>query len=157
MTEVTCTRRVEWCAGHRVMGHEGKCAYPHGHQYSALITARQIPTIGKSAGLDQVGRVVDFSVLKTVYQEWVDAYWDHGFLLYDKDEEAKKAFRSIAGARVAELPFNPTAENLAIYLLTYPPFVQALAPFGVQVVRVEVFETPKCSATATLEGWTHEN
>lgn len=148
--EITCTRKIEWCAGHRVYKHEGKCAYPHGHQYSALITARQIPQIGKEVGVDSLGRVVDFSVLKTVYQNWVDAYWDHGFLIYEKDDELRLAFKAVPGARVAELPFNPTAENIARFLLTYSPFVQALAQYGVQVTEVEVFETPKCSASAKL-------
>ena len=31
---ITCTRRIEFDAAHRVMGHEGKCKHLHGHRYA---------------------------------------------------------------------------------------------------------------------------
>ena len=53
---ITCTRRIQFCAGHRVMGHEGKCRNLHGHNYVVFVTAQ-------ADELDSVGRVIDFSVL----------------------------------------------------------------------------------------------
>src|SRR5262249_14498003 len=54
---VTCTRLLQFDAGHRVYQHEGKCANLHGHRYTAEITAQ-------AEALDKIGRVIDFSVLK---------------------------------------------------------------------------------------------
>lgn len=42
MTTITCTRRLQFCAGHRVLGHEGKCARPHGHNYTLFVTAKAV-------------------------------------------------------------------------------------------------------------------
>src|SRR5262249_22784820 len=54
---ITATRRIQFAAGHRVFGHEGKCRYLHGHNFVALVTAA-------ADDLDAVGRVIDFGVLK---------------------------------------------------------------------------------------------
>ena len=62
---ISCTRRIQFCAGHRVLGHENKCANAHGHNYVAYISAR-------SNDLDKVGRVIDFSVLKEKIGGWID-------------------------------------------------------------------------------------
>ncbi len=36
---ITATRRVQFCAGHRVHRHESKCRNLHGHNYVAFFTA----------------------------------------------------------------------------------------------------------------------
>src|SRR5690606_8886028 len=48
---------------------------------------------------------------------WLDEHWDHAFLLWERDENALAAVRSCDPHRIYELPYNPTAENLARYLL----------------------------------------
>lgn len=149
-TRITCTRKITWCAGHRVLNHEGKCARPHGHQYTAEITAVS------ADGLDSLDRVIDFSVLKSVYQTWVDRYWDHGFIINEDDEELRTALLAVEGAKVFEMKGNPTAENLAIFLLTHRPFRTDLIESGVSIVRVVVWETPNCCAEAVSEGYSDE-
>ena len=57
MHRITCTRKIHFCAGHRVMHHENKCATAHGHNY-------YVELIAEAPSLDESGRVVDFSVLK---------------------------------------------------------------------------------------------
>jgi len=74
----TCTRRIQFCAGHRVAGHENKCNNLHGHNYVAFITAQ-------AHNLDNLGRVVDFSVLKDIIGGWIDDNWDHGLILWRED------------------------------------------------------------------------
>ena len=140
---ITCTRRISWCAGHRVLGHEGKCALPHGHQYTAEITASPY------GNLDKIGRVVDFSILKQVYQTFVDMEWDHGFLVSCEDTELLNALNMVAGAKVCICQFNPTAENIAEFLVFDDRFVKALAQYKVVVEQVVVHETPNCSACCT--------
>ena len=53
---ITCTRRLEWDAMHRIPRHESKCAAFHGHRYAAEITC-------SAPELDDLGRVVDFGVV----------------------------------------------------------------------------------------------
>lgn len=136
---ITCTRRIQFCAGHRVYGHEGKCRHLHGHNYVALVTAQ--------ATLDNIGRVIDFSVLKNRVGGWIDREWDHGFILWASDCEALVAVRSCSPFKVFELPSNPTAENMADYLLqTVCPNV--LSDTGVRVIGVRLWETENCYAEA---------
>lgn len=138
---VTCTRRIQFCAGHRVLGHEGKCAHPHGHNYVAFITAH-------AAQLDAVGRVIDFSVLKQSIGGWIDATWDHGFLFCQEDEEMGDIFLRSSWKHHA-LEINPTAENMARYLLEVVCPVQ-LEGTGIEVREVTLWETENCFATVRL-------
>lgn len=54
---MTVVRRLSFSAGHRLVGHEGKCAVFHGHNYLVYFHAT-------AEHLDAMGRVVDFGVLK---------------------------------------------------------------------------------------------
>lgn len=152
---VTCTRRLQFCAGHRVMGHESKCAHLHGHNYVVRVTAE--------ASLDLIGRVIDFSVLKARIGGWIDANWDHGFLVHEGDRAALTAIeafeaketslsprdRPAFAQKVYRLPYNPTAENMARYLLEVigPKLLHGT---GVRITKVEVDETENCAAEASL-------
>ena len=143
---MTCTRRIQFCAGHRVAGHENKCAHLHGHNYVALFTAQ-------ADELDEVGRVIDFSVLKKRVGSWIDQHWDHGFILWTGDSEACAVISAFhtggAEQKLFELPDNPTVENMARYLIgTVCPGV--LNGTGVTVTSVRVWETENCYAEATL-------
>jgi len=50
--------------GHRVVGHESKCKYLHGHNY-------RIHFACASKKLDKVGRVIDFAVVKEKLSMWI--------------------------------------------------------------------------------------
>ena len=137
-----CVRRVQFCSGHRVLWHENKCANPHGHNYVAYIHARAIK-------LDPIGRVIDFSVLKERVGSWIDRNWDHGFIYYSEDNGMAKVFHEpqalIENWKNYCLPVNPTAENMAKYL------VEEVAPIemkgtGIEVYKVTLWETENCYA-----------
>lgn len=139
---ITCTRRIQFCAGHRVHGHENKCRNAHGHNYVAFFEAA-------ATDLDGIGRVIDFSVLKEVVGGWIDEFWDHGFIYWYQDEEIQRALSVIEGQKVYVLPTNPTAENMADYLLrVICPLL--LKDKGVTVTKVRIWETENCYADATL-------
>jgi 6-pyruvoyltetrahydropterin/6-carboxytetrahydropterin synthase len=138
-----CARRIQFCAGHRVWNHESKCAHLHGHNYVAVFYAT-------ATQLDALGRVIDFSELKSRLGGWVDTYWDHGFVLHEDDLEALEALKKVAGQKLYTLKANPTVENLADYLLrTVAP--RELADTGVQVVKIVLWETENCCAEVSLE------
>jgi 6-pyruvoyltetrahydropterin/6-carboxytetrahydropterin synthase len=144
---ITCTRRIQFCAGHRVMGHENKCAHLHGHNYVVLVTAQG------TEGLDRIGRVVDFAVLKHRLGGWIEDKWDHGLILNTDDVDVWEAVRVFVASGVDQktyaMPDNPTAENMANHLLrVIGP--QVLDDTGVTLTTVRVWETENCYADATL-------
>ena len=147
-TQLSLVRQLKFCAGHRLYRHEGKCAFLHGHNYRV-----DIEVVGDGGGtqVDAVGRIVDFSHIKKRMLGWLDDHWDHGFVLFADDAEALAAVRGMRPTKYFVLPWNPTAENMARYLLeVVAPAV--LGDLGVVARRVTVWETDESSATATLLG-----
>lgn len=139
MKQITVSRYHDFSCGHRVVGHEGKCRNLHGHNYRVTFTAA-------AQLLDDVGRVIDFSVLKTALCDWVEQYWDHRMLIWDQDPW-KNDLLAI-DQTVVLLPFNPTAENLADFLLESVGPYQL--PEHIKLVSVRMEETRKCSAEAQM-------
>ncbi len=134
---ITVTRRLEFDAAHRVLGHEGKCRYLHGHRYIAEVSAR-------SFELDAVGRVVDFGVIKEKIGGWIDATWDHNSLFHPDDP----LVAYICESGLERTPYtmrsgNPTAENIALELYGV---ACKLLPSDMIIVRIRVWETPNCFA-----------
>ena len=107
---LTIMRRVRFCAGHRLRLHGGRCENFHGHNYVADFYV-------SGSQQDEVGRVVDFSELKKRCKGWLDDNWDHAFLLWDQDQNGIDAIRMVEPHRLFVMPYNPTAENMAKYML----------------------------------------
>jgi len=142
MSGICISRYHDISCGHRIVGHEGKCAGLHGHNYRITFTA-------SAEKLDSLGRVVDFSVLKTALCDWLEENWDHKFLYWEEDGVIDGMLSALAffSQSLVAVPFNPTAENIAHYLLTtIGP--QQLEGTGVTLQMVKVEETRKCSALA---------
>jgi 6-pyruvoyltetrahydropterin/6-carboxytetrahydropterin synthase len=139
---ISCTRRIQFCAGHRVFGHESKCKNLHGHNYVAFITAQ-------AAGLDSIGRVIDFSVIKERIGTWIDDNWDHGMILWQHDAPAWEAIAAFGPTKVYALAENPTAENMAAYLLEHV-CPSLFADTAVIVTKIVLWETENCYAEVQL-------
>jgi len=129
-----CTRRLEFDAAHRVMRHESKCRNLHGHRYIVALTV-------EAPELDDVGRVIDFSVLKGVVGRWIDDHWDHGTILCDQDLSLLGLLTDEDWKRYT-LPVNPTAENMVEEL--HRVASDLLDPYGIRVAHVRLYETPNC-------------
>jgi 6-pyruvoyltetrahydropterin/6-carboxytetrahydropterin synthase len=128
------------------MGHESKCAHLHGHNYVAFITAE--------APLDEIGRVIDFGVLKAKVGGWIEKEWDHGFICHREDYDTLarlEQFEARPGVlqKLWRLHANPTAENMAEFLLI-EVCPRVLADTGVTVTKVVLWETENCYATAYM-------
>lgn len=152
---ITAERYHDFSAGHRVVGHEGACRFLHGHNYRVHFTC------AAESGLDALGRVIDFGQIKQLLCMWLEDNWDHRFLAWKEDpvmqsimEQAAmassdikaRAARKILGQSIVWLPFNPTAENMAKYLVEeIGP--EVLRGTGVALIRCCIEETRKCSAT----------
>lgn len=142
MSEMQIKRRLTFCAGHRVVGHEGKCKHIHGHNYVVYVHCAGV--------LDSVGRVIDFSVLKSCLGTWLDRNWDHKMIAWVKDTviyNMARAYDAADSWSIFELPYNPTAENLAKFLLeNVCPIV--FKGTGIKILAIEVQETENCTACA---------
>ena len=136
---ITAERYHDISCGHRVFGHESKCAHLHGHNYRVYFVCA-------SPELDTVGRVLDFSVIKSRLCMWLENNWDHKFLIWQEDPLAEP-LRALDGT-VVILPFNPTAEKMADFLLRIMG-PQLLEGTEVALIKVSVEETRKCSASAS--------
>lgn len=133
----TAERYHDFSCGHRVYGHESKCAHLHGHNYRVTFVCE--------AALDSVGRVIDFSAIKERLCDWLEEHWDHKFLVWDCDP-VRELLLTADRAGVVMVKFNPTAENMAQYLVdVIGP--QQLKGTGVRLLCCKVEETRKCSAT----------
>lgn len=138
---ITASRYHDISTGHRVFNHESKCAHLHGHNYRVHFDI--------AGDLDDIGRVLDFSVIKTLLCEWLEENWDHKFLVYDDDPWAE-TLKALDPEGVVIVDFNPTAENLAKYLVdTVAP--HQLQGTGTKLLKVAIEETRKCSASYVPE------
>ena len=93
---------------------------------------------------------------------WLENTWDHRFLAWDRDPVMLARTQTNSGpleplgvgavleASIVWVPFNPTAENMAVYLLEVVGPAR-LSGTGVNLVEVRIEETRKCSASATLK------
>lgn len=147
----TITRRLEFDAAHRLINHEGKCKNLHGHRYAAEISFE--------AGLDELGRVIDYAIIKELIGGWIDNHWDHNIILHQDDPllcrqimqtetgRQSKYFVAVFGNKMPYImKVNPTAENLSADLF-YTSRLLLNEHKQVTVTSVRLYETPSCSAT----------
>ncbi len=142
---ITISKEVQFDAGHRLMNHEGQCANVHGHRYRAILHCE--------GQLDHVGRVVDFSNLKQSWGGWIQQHWDHAFVYQTGDQlgqaiaDAHRDYTTLRKQKTFELPFPPTAEYMACWLLKVAMLLLRDVP-GLVPTTVELYETPTSRAIA---------
>ena len=94
--------------------------------------------------------MIDFGVIKSILCEWLENEWDHKFLLWQQDPltdfienvDMKPYLESFV-----LVPFNPTAENIAKYLVEeVAPYLFEKAGLDVKLTKLKIEETRKCSA-----------
>lgn len=142
MNRITAERYHDISCGHRVVGHENKCKFLHGHNYRFHFK------IASAGGLDEIGRVMDFGVIKSKLCEWLEENYDHKTLIWELDPMLPD-LKKISPESIVEVDFNPTAENIA------ENFCRVLAPdlladTGCVLVELRIEETRKCSATYSI-------
>lgn len=98
------TKEIEFCYGHRLPGHKGKCRHLHGHNATAVIRL-------ESETLDSMGMVCDFSDVGDYVRGWINEEIDHNMLMSRQDPLLP--LLQEAGERVYLMDNNPTAENIA--------------------------------------------
>ena len=135
--------------GHRIPNHKSKCKNFHGHRYKIEVGVDD--KVQYTKGLSDEGMVIDFSDLKTIMMEEIDAKFDHGFVMY-KDDPFRlqwEYYKENHDQKIIFVDFIPTAENLAKYwfLILY----ERLKKVKIKINHVKVWETPTSTATFTIE------
>ncbi len=154
----TAERYHDISCGHRVHNQGSKCEWLHGHNYRIHFTCE-----ADSGDLDNVGRVIDFSDMKSRLCMWLENNWDHKFIAWDQDPIIAAIYHSMADMvrndiaikfkeSIVWVPFNPTAENMAQYLVEVVG-PRELEGTGIVLTNCRVDETRKCSASFKLEGF----
>jgi 6-pyruvoyltetrahydropterin/6-carboxytetrahydropterin synthase len=133
---ITCTRRIEFDAAHRIMNHESKCKMLHGHRYvlEATFVAKE---------LDSLGRVIDFGKVKEMLGAWIDNNLDHNTILAIADKNLGEKISQTTGQEIYYINENPTAENIAKHILE-EIIPQIFYGHEVNCVGIKLYETPNC-------------
>ena len=137
----TVERYHDISMGHRVVGHESKCRHLHGHNY-------RIHFVCSASELDPLGRVIDFSEIRDRLCMWLEEHWDHRMMIWSEDPLLPELQRLVPGD-LCIVPFNPTAEQIAIHLVSVVGPEQ-LKGSGITLLECRVEETRKCSAAYRL-------
>lgn len=141
-SSISAVREIGFDYGHRVVGQGGKCETLHGHRGKL-----QLHAIADS--LNEVGMVIDFSVIKELAGNWIDTHWDHNVLVWEQDPNLPLILRMEGRKEPYITSFNPTAENMADF------FLNDVCPLlfkdrGVLIYKVVLWETPNCFVEAVL-------
>ena len=112
---VEVTKEFTFDSCHHLLDYVGKCANPHGHTYKLQVTLK--------GTLDNIGMVLDFSILKKVVKERIIEKLDH--------KDLNK-----------ELHFNTTAENMCVWIFDKLNNDERIIKSKAKVVKVRLWETP---------------
>ncbi len=108
----------------------------HGHRYALEATFM-------SKKLDNLGRVIDFGVIKEVLGAWIDDNLDHNTILSINDKKLGDKISSETGQKIYYIQENPTAENIAQHIF-YEICPKIFAKKAVKCVAIKLYETPNC-------------
>ncbi len=125
------SRQMDFCYGHRLPNHAGKCRFLHGHNGRVEITIQ-------AETLNEGGMVMDFGEIRSGIETWIDEELDHHTILF-REDPLLPILRN-AGQKVVEMDAIPTAENIAALIF------QKARDMKLNVVRVCVWETARNAA-----------
>ena len=126
------TKRIDFCYGHRLLGYDGPCRHPHGHNAVVEIEV-------SAPALDDQNMVIDFTELKARMKGWIDRELDHKMIL--RHDDPLVAPLQGLGEPIFIVDSNPTVERIA--RLIY----DVARERGLDVAKVTVWETPSSWAT----------
>ncbi len=134
---ISCTKKIEFDAAHRIIGHDSGCQMVHGHRYAVEFTFT-------STDLNHMGMVIDFKEIKNRFKNWIDTHWDHNIILHRDDKALGDAIQGYTGQKVFYLDYNPTSENIAYYLYSFvlQEVFKDLPKYIHLCKMIKVFETP---------------
>ncbi|WP_079526616.1 6-carboxytetrahydropterin synthase QueD [Halobacillus hunanensis] len=127
---VLVSKEFTFDAAHHLHCYEGKCKNLHGHTYKVIF--------GISGYVDEIGIVLDFGDIKTIWKEQIEVHLDHRYLNDTLPQ------------------MNTTAENMVVWI--YEKMDRALQDErnDLRVESVQLYETPTSYAEVRREWMNHE-
>lgn len=141
----------QFSAAHRLnKGYRGKCQHLHGHNYTVRITL-------SASQLNEFDFVMDFDVIKKLFDSWVQEHWDHVTLVSEQDVVLLQFLRA-ENQRFFIIPgeANTTAEVLAHYLFVqFNKILEGEALLGfdsssLTLIQIDVLESARSQASYSL-------
>ena len=121
---------ITFDSGHRLLDYEGKCAFPHGHTYSAEVFL-------EASTLDSLGLVFDFTELRSKVKTWIDENWDHAFLANSRDTELIAGLAPVSKGRLYQFD----GENPSCEVMSRELYMQVKQLCGVAPAKVRLWES----------------
>ncbi len=134
------SKRIEWCMGHRLANHNGKCVNLHGHQYvlEVVVTGE----VNQQPGVSDSGMVADFGEIRDLLNQQVQGPCDHSFMVAENDSLMMEFFRTNPQLKHLTVPFETTAENIATWIYQrIETELKKISP-SLKLTSVRVWETP---------------
>ncbi|WP_163529307.1 6-carboxytetrahydropterin synthase QueD [Halobacillus ihumii] len=127
---VLVSKEFTFDAAHHLHCYEGKCKNLHGHTYKVIF--------GISGYVDEIGIVMDFGDIRTIWKEQIEVHLDHRYLNDTLPQ------------------MNTTAENMVVWI--YEKMGRALQDErnDLRVEFVQLYETPTSYAEVRREWMNHE-
>lgn len=143
----TITRKGTFDYAHRVVHQTSACRFIHGHlgQYELSFDYKD---------QEDIGYAIDFKEIKRIACQFIDDYFDHGFIGNPHDtsvidlcqsENSKIWIMSLNGDNFC----NPTAENISKEIfLSVNALMKNFSP-NLILSNVRLYETPNCFVDCT--------
>ena len=124
-------------SAHFLHGYHGKCANIHGHRWKIVATIKNEKLLDDPQNKSMV---IDFGDLKADLKVITDNF-DHALIIED-GSLSKRLYQALIDEnfKIINLPFRPTAENLAKYI-----YDRLAKKYNVNYI--EVYETPNNCAS----------
>lgn len=153
MTSATIGKQFTFHASHKLPNHNGQCRRLHGHSYvlEVLVTGR-VKQAGRTESDE--GMVMDFDVLKGIYEKWIEPLVEHQYLneRLTEDEMRIALNKDHSFPDMPQLPQAPngepltTCENLAEWMreIFQIKISEPYSPSSMTIpqVCVKLWETP---------------
>lgn len=131
----------DFSAAHRlVKGYRGKCNHLHGHNYRLeIVITGDMDTEGDDL-------LIDFSVVRSICNEWIRNNIDHCTFVYSEDKLLLN-FLSQHQQKHYVLPYNTSVERIAqqIYENFHRLLCAESATRNFTISQVQVWESRECS------------
>lgn len=140
MSGLEIVKEYTFDCAHMLSGHKGECKNLHGHTYLL-----QVGVSSKQGVLEEgpsKGMILDFKDLKVTVKERIVDKFDHAYVMWSWGNAIEREIGNVLlknGRKVVEVPYRPTAENMAVAF--YNELYSAMLEHNVEVTMVRVWET----------------
>ncbi|MFN3528878.1 MAG: 6-pyruvoyl trahydropterin synthase family protein [Bacteroidia bacterium] len=141
MKQIRLIRQFSFEAAHLLPAHEGLCKHLHGHSYRLEVEVKG-PVQPENSG-PEAGMLLDLKRLKQWVQHAVIEPCDHALIIPGFLPIAQRQAARQLSARVLELPFTPSCENLVHWMAE---LLQTNLPAKVHLTRLCLWETASSAA-----------